>query len=262
MRTALVITLAAALAAPVALAASGPPRQGVTVNPGRHGKGLLGEGASLYAANCSSCHGPHGEGVPEPRPGAGGVPGQGPPLTDSGALAADFYLRTGYMPLEDPGAQPSRSPVLFTDREIRAMVAYVASLGDSPAIPHPHPQRGRLSAGMQLFTDHCSGCHQEVARGGYVTGARVPPLDQSSAREIAQAVRIGPYLMPRFSEQAISKTQLDDLIAYVQYAKHPDDRGGWAIGDLGPWPEGMVSWLLATAAIVFVCTLLGRRLRA
>jgi ubiquinol-cytochrome c reductase cytochrome c subunit len=262
MRVALFIVLVAALASPVALAGSGPPRQGVTVNPGTHGKGPVGEGASLYAANCSSCHGANGEGVPKPRPGAGGVPGQGPSLRNVGALAPDFYLHTGYMPLEDPQAQPSRSRVLFTEREIRAMVAYIATLGTGPAIPHPQPQLGRLSSGMQLFTDHCAGCHQEVGRGGYVKGARVPPLNQATAREIAEAVRIGPYLMPRFSEKAISNTQLNDLIAYVQYAKHPDDRGGWSIGDLGPWPEGMVSWLLATSAIVFVCTLLGRRLRA
>jgi ubiquinol-cytochrome c reductase cytochrome c subunit len=68
--------------------------------------------------------------------------------------------------------------------------------------------------------------------------------------------------MPRFSERAISDTQLNDIVAYVEYAKHPADRGGWSIGDIGPWPEGMVTWLLAAAAIVFTCTLVGRRLRA
>ena len=49
--------------------------------------------------------------------------------------------------------------------------------------------------------------------------------------------------MPRFSPTAISTTQLDDLIAYVDYTKHPDDAGGWSIGHLGPWPEGLVTWL-------------------
>jgi ubiquinol-cytochrome c reductase cytochrome c subunit len=209
-------------------------------------------GAGLFAANCSRCHGANGEGVKD----------QGPSLKNVGALAPDFYLRTGYMPLANPHAEPKRSRVLFTDAEIRAMVAYVASLGNGPGIPHPQPQLGHVSAGMQLFSDHCAGCHQEVARGGYVTGARVPPLTDATVREIAEAVRIGPYLMPRFSTRAITDTQLNDIIAYVQYAKHPDNRGGWSIGDVGPWPEGMVTWLLAAAAIVFVCTLLGRRLRA
>lgn len=209
-------------------------------------------GAGLFAANCSRCHGANGE----------GISGQGPSLKNVGALAPDFYLRTGYMPLSNPHAQPARTRVLFSDAEIRAMVAFVASLGHGPGIPAPQPQRGSVSAGMQLFTDHCAGCHQEVARGGYVTGARVPPLDDATVRQIAEAVRIGPYLMPRFSKRAITDTQLNDIVAYVKYARHPDNRGGWSIGNIGPWPEGMVTWLLAAAAIVFVCTLLGRRLRA
>ncbi|MFL5954564.1 MAG: c-type cytochrome [Gaiellaceae bacterium] len=208
--------------------------------------------AGLYAANCARCHGPQGEGLER----------QGPSLKGVGALAPDFYLRTGAMPLDDPHAQPTRSRVLFSERQIGELVAYVASFGKGPPIPNPQPQLGHVSAGMQLFTDHCAGCHQEVARGGYVTGARVPPLMDATVRQIAEAVRIGPYLMPRFSKRAITDTQLNDIIAYVEYAKHPDNRGGWSIGDVGPWPEGMVTWLIAAAAIVFVCTLVGRRLRA
>ncbi|HST13328.1 MAG TPA: c-type cytochrome [Gaiellaceae bacterium] len=217
-------------------------------------------GAALFAANCSSCHGLNGQGVPTSTPGANGVDGQGPPLRGVGARAADFYLRTGYMPLANPHDQPSRKHVVFTEQEIRSLIRYVASLGNGPPIPTPRP--GSISAGRQLFTDHCAGCHQAIAQGGYVTGARVPPLTDATDRQIAEAVRIGPYLMPRFSTKAITPAQLNDIVAYVDYAKHPDDRGGWAIGHLGPWPEGAVTWLLAAAALVGICTLLGRRLRA
>ncbi len=206
-------------------------------------------GAALYAANCAKCHGLNGQGVHE----------HGPPLRNAGARAADFYLRTGYMPLANPHDQPTRTRVIFTERELRALVGYVASLGHGP--PIPTPRRGSISAGQRLFTEHCAGCHQALAQGGYVTGARVPPLTDATDRQIAEAVRIGPYLMPRFSTKAISPKQLDDIVAYVDYTKHPDDRGGWAIGHLGPWPEGAVTWLLAAAALVGICTLLGRRLR-
>jgi ubiquinol-cytochrome c reductase cytochrome c subunit len=216
-------------------------------------------GAALYAANCASCHGLNGQGVPTATPGANGVDGQGPPLRGVGARAADFYLRTGYMPLANAHDQPSRKHVVFTEPEIRALVRYVASLGTGPPVPTPHP--GSVSAGLRLFTDHCAGCHQAVAQGGYVTGARVPPLTDATDRQIAEAVRVGPYLMPRFSTKAITPAQLNDIVAYVGYARHPDDRGGWAIGHLGPWPEGAVTWLLAAAALLGICTLLGRRLR-
>ena len=101
---------------------------------------------------------------------------QGPPLRGVGALAADFYLRTGYMPLSSTHDQPGNDRVLFSDKEIRSLERYVASLGPGPAIPHPDPAAGSIEAGTQLFTEHCAGCHQEQARGGFVTGARVPPL--------------------------------------------------------------------------------------
>jgi ubiquinol-cytochrome c reductase cytochrome c subunit len=185
-----------------------------------------------------------------------------PSLRGVGALAADFYLRTGYMPLQHLGMQPRRSRVLLSEAQIRALVAYVASLGQGPPIPKPEPSRGSLSEGLHLFTEHCAGCHQVVAEGGYVTGALPPPLEDATDVQIAQAVRIGPYVMPRFSEKAISNLQLDSIIAYVNYAKHPDDPGGWALGHLGPVPEGLVTWFIAAVACVGLCVVIGRRLKA
>jgi ubiquinol-cytochrome c reductase cytochrome c subunit len=149
----------------------------------------------------------------------------------------------------------------LSEKEIRSLVAYVASLGPGPAISRPDPAAGDRSRGRELFTEHCAGCHQEVARGGFVTGARVPPLQGLTAREIAEAVRIGPYLMPRFSKSQISDAQLNSLIAYVLSTKHPDNRGGWGIGNVGPIPEGLVAWL-AAALLAAVCVALGKRMRA
>ena len=220
-------------------------------------------GAQLYAGNCASCHGIGGQGVspPRARAGSGDVTEGGPPLRDAGAQGADFYLRTGYMPLRDPHEQPWRRRVLLSEREIRALVKYVASLGPGPAVPNPAPARGDLAEGLRLFTQHCAGCHQVVAEGGYVTNARVPPLKDATARQIAEAVRIGPYLMPRFSKKAISDRQLDAIVAYVEASKKPQDTGGWGIGHIGPVPEGMVAWVIAAFVLVGLCALIGERLR-
>jgi quinol---cytochrome-c reductase cytochrome c subunit len=230
-----------ALVLSAASAAAAPPPQGPAAR-GNH----------LYGQYCIACHGANGRGIPH----------LAPSLQGAGALAADFYLRTGYMPLRKTGMQPRRSRVLFDEEEIRALVAYVASLGNGPPIPRPQPERGNLSEGMKLFTEHCAGCHQVVAEGGYVTGAVPPPLEDSTAVQIAQAVRIGPYVMPRFSKQAISDRELDSIIRYIQYAKSPDDRGGWAIGHLGPVPEGLVTWFLAGTVLVGVCIVIGKRLKS
>jgi len=206
-------------------------------------------GAALYAANCAKCHGPNGAGYIAPS------------LRGVGARAADFYVRSGAMPLARVGEQPAPSRVLFSEQEVNALVRYVASLG-GPPVPTPHPGRGSLSEGLKLFTDHCAGCHQVAAEGGFVTGARVPPLENVTPVQIAEAVRIGPYLMPSFPERQIDTRQLDSIIRYVEYAKHPDDRGGWALGEVGPVPEGMVAWLVAVVVLVGTCLVIGRRLKA
>ncbi len=231
--------------------------------------GRVERGKSLYGRYCLACHGANGSGVASPRT-AGAAPYReqttqaavAPSLRGVGALAADFYLRTGYMPLRRIGVQPRRSRVGLGEQQIRDLVAYVASLGKGPPIPAPHPERGNLSEGQQLFTEHCAGCHQIVAEGGYVTGGVPPALDRATPTQVAEAVRIGPYLMPRFSPRAISDRQLDSIVRYVEYAKHPDDRGGWAIGHIGPVPEGVVAWLIGMAALVLVCLTIGTRLRA
>jgi ubiquinol-cytochrome c reductase cytochrome c subunit len=229
-------------------------------------RSLVRLGRHLFGQSCVACHGMNG--VAKPRTiGAGRGRAQtqqravAPSLVGVGALAADFYVRTGYMPLAHLGLQPRRSRVLFTEHQVRALVAYVASLGPGPAIPTPHPVRGNLSEGMHLFTDHCAGCHQIAAEGGYVTGAVAPPLEEATSRQIAEAVRIGPYVMPRFSKRSLSDRQVDSIIAYVQYAKHPDDRGGWALGHIGPVPEGLVTWFIAAAVLIATCMAIGKRLK-
>jgi ubiquinol-cytochrome c reductase cytochrome c subunit len=218
-----------------------------------------GEGARLYAVNCSMCHGDRGQGIQPARTTSGGRVGLGPRLEGAGALAADFYLRTGYMPLLDPYKEPKRSRPSFSDSQIVQLVAYVASFGSGPSVPQPHPEQGSVSAGLRLFTEHCAGCHQVVGEGGFVTGGVAPPLKAATAVQIAEAVRIGPYLMPRFSEKVLSDAELNSIIAYVQQAKRPDDRGGWGIGHIGPIPEGMVTWFLAAVALVATCVVIGRR---
>jgi ubiquinol-cytochrome c reductase cytochrome c subunit len=100
-----------------------------------------------------------------------------------------------------------------------------------------------------------------AAEGGYVTGAKVPPLHTVSATQIAEAVRVGPYLMPRFSTKQISNSQLNAIIHYVLYTDHIDNRGGWGIGNLGPIPEGLVTWWIGIPLLLIGCMLVGRRYR-
>jgi ubiquinol-cytochrome c reductase cytochrome c subunit len=218
-------------------------------------------GKGLYASYCLSCHGVAGSGITSTKRPSGALElhGLGPPLAGVGAQSADLYLSTGYMPLASPYEEPRHTRSPFGKQQIAALVAYVAGLGKGPGIPTPHPERGRVSAGLALFTDHCAGCHQVAAEGGYVTNAVAPPLHSATPVQIAEAVRVGPYLMPAFPKSQISDAQLDSIIAYVEALKHPDDRGGWAIGRIGPVPEGLVTWLLAGVVLIGTCMVIGRR---
>jgi ubiquinol-cytochrome c reductase cytochrome c subunit len=243
-------------------AAGAQPQSGIvrpTTEPATATRQL---GAELFAGNCASCHGIAGVGIGKPRPGAGGIPGAGPSLRGVGARAADFYLRTGYMPLPSIHNEPQPDRVLFSDKEVRSLIAYVASLGAGPGVPSPSPASGSISAGQQSFSLHCAGCHQIDARGGYVTGASVPPLQNVSATRIAEAVRIGPYLMPRFSTRQISGRELNSIIRYVIAMRHPDNRGGWGIGNIGPIPEGLVAWWIGGPLLVLSCLAVARRRRS
>lgn len=210
---------------------------------------LLVAGYNLYQESCSSCHGLALQGTPGVAPSLRGV-GPGP---------VDFYLSTGRMPLEQPREEPLRAAPEFNRTQIDELIDYVASFGGPPA-PTADPANGDLALGLHEFTLHCAGCHQIVARGGLTLGAAVPDLQQVTAQQVAEAVRMGPYLMPHFDYREIDQHQLDSLARYVLWTRRPDNAGGWGIYNIGPIPEGIVAWFVALAALVIVARLIGERI--
>jgi ubiquinol-cytochrome c reductase cytochrome c subunit len=211
---------------------------------------LVARGRLLFVAGCSYCHGMD----------AAGVAGRGPTLHGVGAAAADFYLATGRMPLSEPNREPSRGRPAYDAAERQAIVAYVGSFG-GPGIPAVDPAAGDLREGRSLFAEQCAGCHTITARGGVVPGAIAPALQQATPTQVAEAVRVGPQLMPVFPETQLDQHRLDSVTRYVLSTRHLDDPGGWAIGNLGPVPEGLVAWLLAGTALLIAVRLLGEGLR-
>jgi ubiquinol-cytochrome c reductase cytochrome c subunit len=213
---------------------------------------LVARGAQLYAQTCSDCHGAD----------LRGRPGRGPSLRGVGTAATDFYLSTGRMPLARPGIEPARADPVFDARDIQALVAYVAARGGhgGPAIPVVDPARGDVAEGRRLFADNCSGCHQIMGRGGAAPGFVAPTLTDATPREVGEAIRVGPYLMPRFSARRLDDRQVASIARYVtDVVQDPPSRGGWAIGHLGPIPEGAIAFLLAGSVLLLVTRLIGER---
>ena len=163
------------------------------------------------------------------------------------------------MPLANPGDEPKRADPLLSDPAMDALTAYVGSLG-GPPIPEVDPAAGSVSEGQELFTESCSGCHAISGRGGVVVGAQAPSLTESSATEIAEAIRVGPFVMPAFGHRQLDDGEVDSIARYIEeVVDEPDDSGGWGIGHIGPVPEGMVAWLLALVALLLVARLIGER---
>jgi mono/diheme cytochrome c family protein len=125
-------------------------------------------GAQLFALSCATCHGANGTG------------GVAPSLVGVGEAAADFQLRTGRMPRTslDTGQAP-RKPPAFNDEGIRDLVAYVASLGDGPAIPNV-TAGSDVQRGMSLIIGNCAPCHGASAGGGVVGGGAIAPATTAS----------------------------------------------------------------------------------
>ncbi len=211
--------------------------------------GLVAEGYNLYQNACSSCHGI----------GLGGTHGVAPSLIGVGPGPVDFYLSTGRMPLQSPRDQPLRSKPAFNRTQINALIAYISRFGGPPA-PTANPAAGNLALGLHEFTLNCAGCHQIVARGGITISAVIPNLQQATAQQVAEAVRMGPYLMPHFDANQIDQHQLDSLARYVLWTRSPQNSGGWGIYNIGPIPEGIVAWFLALLSLVIVIRLIGERL--
>ena len=214
-------------------------------------------GRELFVIGCSGCHGLNGGGL---QATDGSV--LGPNLTQSGEAGAFFYLSTGRMPLSDPTKQPVRKDPVYTTSEIAALVAFVGSLGNGPAIPRVTPAGGDLAAGGELYRAQCAACHSATGAGGALSyGRAAPSLSQATADQVGAAVRIGPGQMPVFGTDAISDQQLNGLARYVEYLHDPDNRGGIDLGGLGPVPEGLLVWMVGIGGLIMLCVWIAHKPR-
>lgn len=202
------------------------------------------ESERLYLSNCASCHGPQGEGT-----------ALGPSLVGVGAASADFYLRTGRMPLGAPGQQPVRHDPVFNEAQIAALVAYVAGFGDGPEIPQV-VAGGDLSEGWRLYTANCAACHAATGSGNAVGGdAAAVGLRRADPTTVAEAIIIGPGQMPRFSFAPAAR---DAIVAYVQFLQQAPSPGGLAIGGYGPVAEGFVAVAIGLTMLLLIAVFVGR----
>lgn len=219
------------------------------------------EAETLFRSDCAVCHGVDGLGTK-----------RGPSLAGVGQSGVDFMLSTGRMPLVAPGRktvrhqpiQPlpnispadtslnlKRSEPAYDRATIDALATYVSGLtGGGPKIPDV--SGGQLANGGVLYRQQCAACHSWSGDGGALLHREAPSLHRSTEVQTAEAIRLGPGQMPRFSSAALTDLQVADVASYVEYLRNPDDRGGQGLGHIGPVAEGAVALLGILALLFFV----------
>ena len=217
---------------------------------------LVEEGRKLFLVGCAFCHGQNGEGVLT----VGGDQ-LGPPLAGVGAAAVDFQVGTGRMPMAQPGAQNPTKPQTYTQEEIDALAAYVASLAPGPDVPNPDDyslaglsddeREEAISRGGQIFLTNCTACHNFAGKGGAMPrGGDAPDLSDTEARHIYEALLTGPGQMPSFSNGNLSPEEKRDVIAYLYSLRKEPAHGGFELGGMGPVSEGLFAWVVGIGSLV------------
>jgi ubiquinol-cytochrome c reductase cytochrome c subunit len=216
------------------------------------------KGRELFLVGCSFCHGINGQGVKTEDGNQ-----IGPPLVGVGAAAVDFQVGTGRMPAEQPGPQIPQKEVSYTQDEIDALAAYVASLGPGPAVP-PEAEynidnmtdeqlQEAIVRGGEIFRTNCSACHNFEGSGGAMPrGGYAPKIRNVEARYIFEAMLTGPQAMDKFSNGNLSVEEKRDIVAYLQSIEDNPQYGGFGMGGIGPVSEGLFAWIVGIGSLVGV----------
>jgi len=213
------------------------------------------QGHSLFLQSCASCHGLDAQGT-----------AQAPSLIGAGAAAVDFQMSTGRMPAKELGAENGRKPQTeFSQQQIYAIAAYVASLGGGPAIPSPEQvsaNGANTALGSELFSTNCAQCHGFAGAGGALTyGKSAPSLNASTPTQIYEAMLTGPEAMPVFGDGTITPAEKKDIIAYVIETRKEANPGGLSLGRTGTVTEGLLGWVGGLGFLVLIAMWLTARRR-
>ncbi len=217
------------------------------------------DGKTLYMRDCAWCHGNEGQGTEN-----------GPSLTTgtNGPAMTDFVLSTGRMPINHPDQRVQRHASIYTPRDIEAIIDYMETFeAPGPDIPSVDPARGDIGEGAELYQDNCAACHASTGIGGALSvggspeqaTAVAPPLNSSTPQEVAEAMLVGPGTMPVFGPETFTEHEVNSILAYVEYLRDPNNRGGLPMGRIGPWSEGAAAWILGLGPLMLLIVWIGRK---
>jgi cbb3-type cytochrome c oxidase subunit III len=183
------------------------------------------DGATIFGAFCSGCHGPEGQG--RRAPWLQTYPAIASP-DFLGVVSDEFILETvrrgrpgRKMPAwgeKDGGLKPE---------EILRAVAHLRQIGGVQSKPDPRPPRwvsADAASGKRLFEAACSGCHGDNGQGGegpalnnkvLLATATDSYLVTTIGRGRARTAMEG-FLTPSPARSALAPSEIEDIVAHLR----------------------------------------------
>jgi ubiquinol-cytochrome c reductase cytochrome c subunit len=214
------------------------------------------EAETIFANQCATCHGSDGRGRTIP-----GTDTMAPALAGNPDVTVpyvDLTIRVGRMPPPDAKPFDNRARhVLYDDAQRQALVSYIAEqFGLEGEIPQP--AAGDASTGREVYAANCAQCHGSAGAGGVAgAGAWTPPVVDRGPVAVAEAIRVGPFEMPRFGPEQITDEQIGDVAAFLQVVA---DEEGTALGmvEVNPVYASGLAFILALIVLVSALWIAGR----
>ena len=211
---------------------------------------------TIYANQCATCHGSDGRGRAIP-----GTDEQAPALVGNPDVTVpyvDLTMRVGRMP--PPKNEPfdnRERHVVINDEDRAAVVAYMAERFDLEG-EVPAPGEGDAARGREVYASNCAQCHGSTGAGGVAgAGAWTPPVVDRDPIAIAEAIRVGPFEMPRFGEDQISDSEIADIAAFTHFVS---EEQGTPLGlvELNPVYASGFAFVFAMIVLVSALWIAGR----
>jgi ubiquinol-cytochrome c reductase cytochrome c subunit len=183
-----------------------------------------------------------------------------------GKSASDVHLMldTGRMPAAVPFLNEVHVAPAFSFQQIDRIVDYVERLSPHADRSLPRVGPGNVQHGAKLFIANCAPCHGTVGQGDSVGANNVAPsLGSATVFQVAEAIRAGPSVMPRFDRDVLSDQDVSDIARYVNYLQTAPggpigtDPGGFTLEHVGPVAEGFVAWFFGIGFLVLFLRAMG-----
>jgi ubiquinol-cytochrome c reductase cytochrome c subunit len=221
------------------------------------------QGAQVYAAECSQCHGADAAGGP-----VLGYEGEAPSLLaednpDVDVAYLDLVMSTGRMP---PAGSPwdNRERAIQVDEEDQAaLIAFmVEEFGTPGEIPQVDVEAGDPASGQAVWTSNCAHCHGSTGAGGVAgAGAWTPQVTGQEPEVIAEAIRVGPFNMPRFDESQLTDQEVNDVVAFMDETATEEGTPVFGLVELNPVYASAFVFLFAVAMLASLIWIGGRPAR-